>query len=129
MKMIRKNQLPALPEKIIQSQVQRMLLLHGFQVLRFNSGAMKMGTRYVKFYEWKKTISSVPVSSGVPDLYVQKRTDKGSCAFWIEVKTEKGVVSEAQKRWAEHSALPVFLVRRLEDVPAIIVEMNRELGK
>ncbi|MCI9094023.1 MAG: VRR-NUC domain-containing protein [Coprobacillus sp.] len=93
-------------ETILQKQVMCDLSLHGYNPLRMN-----VGLYYTK--------NLIPIHIGIvgtPDLLVLK--NDGKC-FWIEMKTQKGVLSSDQINF--HNFLKgighhVYIVKNIKEL-------------
>jgi len=80
-------------ESDIQKRIAQILILKGYLVIRFNSGAARVGTRYIRFYQ----IMNNNHDAGLPDLAAMKN---GGILF-IEVKSQGGRVRSSQKSFKE----------------------------
>lgn len=95
-------------ESEIQKQIVDYLTLVGCTVIRINSGSLKLGSGRVRLAE-----------AGTPDLLAITPTARH---VWIEVKTAKGALREAQRAWIEKHldrGCDVIVARSLEDVRGI----------
>ena len=95
-------------EAEIQKQIIDYLKASGCTVIRVNSGRVKARNGYVHL-----------APDGTPDLLAITRRGRH---VWIEVKTPKGKLRDAQRAWIDrHRArgCEVVVARALEDVQGI----------
>lgn len=107
-------------ESEILKQIIKLLLLHGFIVIRVNSG--RRGK--VKFY----TIENLKKSSGLSDILAVSR----DITIFFEVKTEKGKQSEAQKEFqklCDVKKVRYVVLRSIEDGEKFLHQLKIELDK
>ena len=103
-------------ESEVQAAVIELLRKAGYLVIRFNSGGLRDGKRFVSFYH---IFGSDKPASGFPDV----AAFKGAKCLLLEVKRRRGKVSEAQeqfRRYAAQHGVTVATVRSVEDVLPLI---------
>lgn len=96
-------------EAQLQAQVVQLLGFKGLTVWEMFKGTERGGRVFC--------------TKGIPDLYVFGLKNGQPLAFWLELKTPTGKLSEAQKE--RHTELraagqPVYVPRSLEDVLEIL---------
>lgn len=115
-----KRALPGESEAEISEACGKYMVRAGWLVIRFNSGAMKIGDRYLRAY----IIENNGQSSGVSD-YICFREDQ---FLFMECKTAKGTHTDSQKAFAELAAqhgAKVHTVRSLDDCVALERSVRR----
>ncbi len=85
------------PEKIIQKQAEELLDIKSEFYIRIPDSLLCfiMNTPTVPMYI-KKIVSNF--FAGLPDLIIFKRTENATICFPLEIKTENGKLSQAQKK-------------------------------
>lgn len=104
-----------LSENAIQRQCINYLLSKKWAVIRFNSGAVKYGDRFVEFYK----IMNNGESKGLSDLMAIKN----GYAIFIETKTVKGRQCESQKEFetlCKEFGNNYYTIRDLNDLIGIL---------
>lgn len=93
--MIKVNRIRKKPlEHDIQNAIARILMLKGYLVIRYNSGAVvDEGKRFVKFY----TIMNNKESKGHPDLMFMRNGK----SWFVEVKRPKEKLRPSQEKFCE----------------------------
>jgi hypothetical protein len=106
-------------ESEIQSRVADLFIAAGFFVLRINSGAKKLDSRFFFAY----TIPETNSHSGIPDLIAFRK----NVAIFMEIKKPKGKLSDNQK--ATHELLEkyfntVYTIRSASEAEALISRLE-----
>lgn len=81
-------------EHTTQSAIQKFAVLKGYVCIRFNSGQTAMDGRMFRSY----TIANNGMSAGLADLLL---INKQGLHIWVEVKTDKGRQTPAQKQYEQ----------------------------
>lgn len=116
-----KRALPGESEAEIQAECVKYMKAAGWLVIRFNSGATMIGDRYFRAY----IIENNGQSSGVSDLICFR----GGEVLLIEVKTQKGSYTDAQRDFADLATqygATVHTVRSLADCVALERSVRRQ---
>lgn len=107
----------ALPEELIQGQVEEFLNLRGIEYRRIPD----------KIWFWLKTNAPQWITKqlimywrGKPDLLIMFPLEKGSYTVEIEIKTANGHMSQRQKKYSER--MPVYLCRSYDECCRVICE-------
>lgn len=108
----RKNQKK---ESRLSAAISRYMILKGFLVVRINSSGSHFGDRYVASYLIDNVKEKKRKSSGFPDRLCLKNNR----SVLIEIKTEEGKVSDAQRDFralAASKGCDVLIARSIDDV-------------
>lgn len=110
-------------EKDIQDSVAKLLMYHGYMVVRINSGVMMSTNTGMPFRAY--TIMNTKAKSGLSDLMAFKNNH----TLFIEIKTKKGVQSESQKAFeaiCKQYGQTYVICRSLNDAKALIEIIDKQ---
>lgn len=96
-------------ESPIQKEIADILMLHGFEVIRYNCGNIASHDGKPSYVVANRNLNS-GMTAGHPDLIAFK----GTHAVRIEVKTDTGKVSANQAKYAANGLLynnPILVMR------------------
>ncbi len=103
-------------ESPIQKAIADILMLHGFEVVRYNCGNIATHDGKASYVVANRNLNS-GMTAGHPDLIAFK----GTHAVRIECKTETGKVSPSQAKYAANGLLydnPILVMRSKVDAIA-----------
>ena len=103
-------------ESPIQKAIADILMLHGFEVVRYNCGNIATHDGKPSYVVANRNLNS-GMTAGHPDLVAYK----GTHAVRIECKTDTGKVSPSQAKYAANGLLydnPILVMRSANDAIA-----------
>lgn len=81
------------------------------------------GDRNQRFAQARE-IKARGIRSGIPDMFLPVRNSRGQSGLWVELKTAKGQLSDAQKIWKkelENQGFAVEVARSLAEFTEISI--------
>ena len=116
------NKLFKMTESTLQSHVRTLLISQGYTVMETGKGRSKQ--RCIKCGNQSYATGWQGNTKGLPDLYIHcARWGKG-VALAIELKTEKGVVRDEQKKLEEDNL--TYICRSVGNVIEVIQRMEQK---
>lgn len=108
-------------ESVIQRQVRQYLAMRGYEAVAVPNGAHLAGDRVARFKQ-NAAMKADGMKPGFPDLIV---LGKGGRTGFIEIKTPKGSMSQAQKNCRaelERDCHKYALVRDVGEVEQVLLQ-------